>query len=203
MTPEQELLASVEAYFARHPEETATGAALRQVPPLGQALLDRTTIPYHWTASAWILDAPGEMALLLFHRKLQRWLQPGGHADGEWNLEAVALREAQEETGLTSLRLDSLEMFDFDVTPIPARGDGPAHAHLDARYLFWADRGEPIVESAESNGVKWVRLGELGNESDSGIRRMAEKTILRKRSLICKKSSAKDFLRLGTLPDPV
>lgn len=177
MMQERALRGSIDAYFARHPAESDMLASLERLLPLGASLLDRTHVPYHWTASAWILDASREMALMLFHRKLEMWLQPGGHADGNWDMPAVALREACEETGLRSLRLDSPTMFDFDITPIPARSEMAAHAHLDARYVVWADRTEPIVESAESNGVEWVPVATLAASADSGIRRMAIKTM--------------------------
>jgi len=177
MMQERALRGAIDDYFARHPAEIDMRASLEPLLPLGASLLDRTHVPCHWTASAWIVDASREMALVLFHRKLQMWLQPGGHADGDWDMPAVALREAWEETGLGSLRLDSPSIFDFDITPIPARSDMAAHAHLDVRYLLSADRAEPILESAESNGVKWVPMATLAVDADSGIRRMAMKTM--------------------------
>lgn len=76
--------------------------------------------------------------VLVHHKKLNRWLQPGGHADGNGNLFEVALHEAFEETGLDLpifTPVNSL-IFDIDVQKIPKRGVEPAHMHYDIRYIF-------------------------------------------------------------------
>jgi 8-oxo-dGTP pyrophosphatase MutT (NUDIX family) len=177
-TFEVTLAGALDAYFDRYPREADEFEALKPVFSSGDRLFDRLCLPYHWTASAWIVEPARQQGLLLFHRKLQRWIQSGGHADGDTDLPAVALREAREETGLASLLLDSRAIFDFDVTPIPERGDVPAHYHLDARYLLWAERSEPIVESSESVGARWFDLSTLAAEgNDAGVRRMAVKTM--------------------------
>ena len=164
-------------YFGRYPDEKPGVEPLAPVLALGARLFDRDCLPYHWTASAWILDRTRQAALLLYHRKLHLWIQPGGHADGDPDLPRVALREAQEETGLTSLRLASDAVFDFDVTPIPPHKTVPAHFHLDMRFVVWADRGEPIVESPESAGARWVELAGIAAFSrDAGVARMAART---------------------------
>ena len=169
--------AFLEAYFERNPSEAGAFAWLGQVLDLGDGLLFRDCLPYHWTASAWVVEPSRQEALLLFHRKLQRWIQPGGHADGDPDLPQVALKEASEETGLRSLRLAGEDIFDFDITPIPARKDIPAHSHLDVRFLIWADRDEPIIESPESSGARWVELTGLNLLCDDrGVARMAAKT---------------------------
>lgn len=173
-----EALPDIEAYFARHPGERAVRDTLQPHLAKGSRLLHRDCHPGHLTGSAWIVDATREHALLLYHRKLARWLQPGGHADGDPDLARVALREAIEETGLASLRLASPQIFDFDIHAIPERGDVPAHYHLDARYLVVADRGEAIVESAESAGARWLPLDEVRTlcGDDASITRMIDKT---------------------------
>ena len=105
------------------------------------------------------------------------WIQPGGHADGETTLSAVAFKEAKEETGLKSIHLISEDIFDFDITPIPAFKDSPAHSHLDARYVIEADINEPITESDETSGAKWFVIKNISSEIiDTGILRMARKT---------------------------
>src|SRR3954470_12600103 len=113
---------------------------------------DRTCRPGHITAAAWILSSDRHRALLTHHRKLNRWLQLGGHADGEWHVEEVALREAREESGLTRfdiVPIDGVVMpFDVDVHTIPARYDASgqqiedAHEHHDIRFLMVAASGE-------------------------------------------------------------
>lgn len=133
---------------------------------------DRATRPGHLTGSAFVVDATAEHALLLFHTKLQRWLQPGGHADGDMNLAAVALREASEESGMDGLRVWSRPI-DLDIHRVaPPKED--AHLHLDVRYLVVAPPGAMPVGNEESQALRWVTPGELADYGvDAGLRRLA------------------------------
>jgi len=125
----------------------------------------------HITGSAWILSADHRHVLLTHHRKLDRWLQLGGHSDGQRDPRRVALREAQEESGLARFRFlpegsDPLPL-DLDVHPIPAFGDEPPHLHLDVRFLLVAETGQALRASAESNALRWferARLAEFVDE---------------------------------------
>lgn len=135
----------------------------------------------HITGSAWIVSPDRRQTLLIHHRKLDRWLQPGGHADGDPDVAAVALREAQEETGLSSLRLVGPvgappAIFDVDIHPIPARGAEPEHLHYDIRFLLEADPDEPFGASDERQNIQWFSL-EKANliANESSILRMIEK----------------------------
>ena len=96
--------------------------------------------------------------LLTLHRKLDRWLNPGGHADGDPALAAVALREAREESGLAGVRLLRPELYDFDRHRIPEHKGVPAHWHYDFRFVLEADADEPLVISDESNDLRWVEI---------------------------------------------
>jgi len=137
----------------------------------------RTLAVGHLTASAWIVDAARTRALLTHHRKLGRWLQLGGHADGDPDLRRAALREAREESGLRSLRFACDRIYDLDIHRIPARPGEPAHDHYDVRFAFEADPGEPLVVSAESKEVAWVRLTALAEYgADESLLRLARKT---------------------------
>jgi 8-oxo-dGTP pyrophosphatase MutT (NUDIX family) len=130
--------------------------------------------PGHLTGSAWVVDPVASQVLLLHHAKLGRWLQPGGHADGEYDIAAVALREAQEESGLTTLRLIEAEIFDIDIHRIPERAHEPEHYHFDIRFVVAADSQEQPVISHESHGAKWVKIDEIGTlTSDESVLRMA------------------------------
>jgi 8-oxo-dGTP pyrophosphatase MutT (NUDIX family) len=137
----------------------------------------RTCVPGHLTGSAWIVDAPRRRVLLTHHRKLDKWLQPGGHADGDPDLLAVALREAREETGLTRLKPVSMEVFDVDRHWIPPRGDAPGHWHLDLRFLVEADPEEELIVSDESHNLLWVDLARVAAlNSEESMLRMVRKT---------------------------
>ena len=137
----------------------------------------RTCAPGHLTGSAWVVDAPRRRVLLTHHRKLAKWLQPGGHADGDPDLLAVALREAREETGLTRLRAVSSEPFDVDRHWIPPHGGIPGHWHLDLRFLVEADSEEELCVSDESHDVRWADLGAVAAlNPEEALQRMVRKT---------------------------
>lgn len=140
----------------------------------------RTHLPGHITGSAWIVDPKKEFVLLTHHAKLNKWLQPGGHADGDENVLNVALREANEETGLKDLRLIKEAIFDIDIHTIPLRKDFPEHLHFDVRFVFEARQDEPLILTDESHALQWVHLNDLGKltNHNTSMLRMAEKAIL-------------------------
>ena len=136
----------------------------------------RDHLPGHITGSAWVTDTSRTKVLLLHHAKLDRWLQPGGHADGDENVLAVAQRELEEETGITTTKLLLSEIYDLDIHPIPARKDFPAHFHYDVRFLFEASAESAIEVSDESFDVKWIDVDSLKSFTDNvSMYRMAEK----------------------------
>ena len=126
---------------------------------------DRAIAAGHLTGSALVVSENGDRVLLLHHRKLERWLQPGGHAEtGEASGETVALREAREETGLQGLALhpEAPRPLDVDVHQIPARPGEPAHEHLDLRYLVVASENAPLKPATgESERLRWFGWDEL------------------------------------------
>jgi 8-oxo-dGTP pyrophosphatase MutT (NUDIX family) len=162
---------------AADPHEAAMTAEVIHFVEAHPDCLLRTCVPGHLTGSAWIVDAPRRRVLLTHHRKLDKWLQPGGHADGDPDLLAVALREGREETGLTRLHAVSPEVFDVDRHPIPPRGDTPGHWHLDLRFLVAADPEEELIISDESHDLAWVELERIAalNPEESMLR-MVRKT---------------------------
>jgi len=132
----------------------------------------------HITGSAWIVDKDRSHTLLTHHRKLDRWLQLGGHSDGDPDTLAVALREGEEESGLSDLHPVSEAIFDVDVHLIPARKSEPAHYHYDVRFLLEADRHAELVISDESHDLAWVPLSEAAELApDESIQRMIRKNL--------------------------
>ena len=134
----------------------------------------------HLTGSAWLVDRAGARVLLTHHRKLGRWLQLGGHADGDPDLPGVALREAEEESGLGGLLVERA-VFDLDRHWIPERGSEPGHWHYDVRFVVRATSSEAFVVSGESHALAWRPVRELleGGGYDESLRRMAAAWIAR------------------------
>ena len=124
------------------------------------ACFERSLAEGHITGSAWITSPDEQRVVLIHHRKLDRWFQPGGHADGDPDVAAVALREAREETGLTDLTLVSPAIFDVDVHVIPTRGDVEAHLHYDIRFRLKSDEKIITGENREVTAIRWLKLAE-------------------------------------------
>lgn len=138
----------------------------------------RSQLAGHLTASGFVLDAEGTRVLLLHHRKLGRWLQPGGHGEGETDPRAIALRELGEETGLEQQDLAPFpdeRLLDVDVHAIPASPREPAHPHLDLRYGFIARAGAQPRLSSESRALRWFPLAALPDDADPALVRAVGK----------------------------
>jgi 8-oxo-dGTP pyrophosphatase MutT (NUDIX family) len=139
--------------------------------------LERTCGPGHVTGSAWIVSPDRTRTLLTHHRKLGKWLQLGGHADGDPDLLAVALREAREESGLANVRAVRAGIFDVDRHGIPARKTEPGHDHYDLRFMIEADPHEPLVISSESKDLAWVEVSRVTSlNAEESMARMVRKT---------------------------
>jgi 8-oxo-dGTP pyrophosphatase MutT (NUDIX family) len=132
----------------------------------------RNCVEGHLTASALVIDESRGQALLTFHKKLGRWLQLGGHCDGDANLPGAALRECWEESGIDGLVIDPRPV-DLDIHLIPARSNEPAHLHLDTRFLVYAPAGSRATQSAESLSLRWFDAeGLRAIETDASVRRL-------------------------------
>lgn len=133
----------------------------------------RTCRPGHLTGSALVVDSTGANTLLMLHAKFDRWLQPGGHADGNANLVAVALREATEETGIENLRIWPQPLH-LDIHEVDPPGED-AHLHYDVRFLVQAPADAQPRGNHESRGLRWVPLDGLAPLGcDPGLVRLAE-----------------------------
>lgn len=171
----QTLTQALAEYLTRYPQERSVADQILAVVTAHERCFERDCWAGHITGSAWILNQAGSHALLTHHKKLGKWLQLGGHSDGDGDTRAVALREAREESGL-ALRFIDQRVFDIDVHEIPARGSEPAHNHLDLRFLLQAVDSDDFVVSEESLDLAWVPLDRMAQyTSEESVLRMVRK----------------------------
>ena len=130
----------------------------------------------HLTGSGVVVDPDTDQTLLIHHVKLGRWLQPGGHADGDGNLGAVAWREATEETGLDDLVLVT-PAIDADIHHIPARPGELEHLHLDLRYLILVGDCRKPTPNHETLGARWMSADNAAIEPVTELRRVVTRAI--------------------------
>jgi 8-oxo-dGTP pyrophosphatase MutT (NUDIX family) len=178
MTSRSELVESLKKYSTPFNEEKNFIDRFLELLKSSDAY-QRTHLPGHITGSSFIIDEDQEFTLLTHHAKLNKWLQPGGHADGDENVMRVALREAEEETGVKNFTLISPTIFDLDIHLIPARKDFPKHFHFDIRFLFTASKEEPLMITEESHDLGWKKLTEIEKLTDNNpsMVRMASKVL--------------------------
>jgi 8-oxo-dGTP pyrophosphatase MutT (NUDIX family) len=127
--------------------------------------------PGHFTASGFVVSPPLDAVLLVHHRRLERWLQPGGHVDpGDVSAEDAARREIEEETGIGGLERIG-RLIDIDVHAIPARHDEPAHRHFDLRFGYRAAQEVP-TPADEVRDARWVPFDRVATyDVDESVRR--------------------------------
>ena len=158
MTRHERLRIELERYGASDASEVRHRAAMLDLLSEPDAFDRGHFGPGHFTASCYVIDAAGRL-LLHHHRRLDRWLQMGGHVEGDESPELTALREGAEESGLRDLALATDGIFDLDIHAIPAAKGEPDHDHYDVRYLArTASPGAIALDRAESNDLAWVTL---------------------------------------------
>ena len=136
-------------------------------------------LPGHVTGSAWVVNQHYDRVLMLHHKKLNKWFQPGGHADSDHDIRRVALREVSEETGLSPDDIDlvSHDIFDVDIHQVPDYKDMPAHTHYDIRFLIQVNDQIVIPGNDESYDIIWVELRDTQHFNHNlSTYRMMEKT---------------------------
>jgi 8-oxo-dGTP pyrophosphatase MutT (NUDIX family) len=177
---QQQVLNLLNQYTEDEPENQFSKALLISFAEQEENCCERTLLIGHFTGSCWLVSKDGQRVLLTHHKKLGRWLQLGGHADGDGDLVQVALREAEEESGLKDLRVEA-EIFDLERHAIPARGEEPEHYHHDVRFVVHATGSEEYFVSDESHALAWRNISELVDDKDAeeSIRRMARKWLAR------------------------
>lgn len=175
----QDLLQRLTSHRTDFPDEATFTRRARDFVAGHADCFHRELMPRHVTASTWVVNPARDHALLLHHGKHNRWFQPGGHADGDPDVLAVALREVQEESGLhpDAIRLVDDWVFDVDIHTIPDDPHAPPHEHIDVRFLVEVDDTLPVPGNEESHEVRWVPLEAISRYNNTrSMWRMVEKT---------------------------
>lgn len=171
----ENLAVQLRGYARRHPDESDQVRRFLDLLQAHPRCFERDCWPGHVTGSAWLVDESGMDVLLTHHRKLDRWLQLGGHSDGDPSTRRVARREAEEESGLSVAAIID-EPFDIDIHEIPARKNDPAHFHFDIRYALVSTSGRAYRVSHESNDLAWVPVDQVERyTTETSVLRMARK----------------------------
>jgi 8-oxo-dGTP pyrophosphatase MutT (NUDIX family) len=171
------VIQSLAAYRERYPQEADVVAEFEAFVRAEPRCFERDCRSGHVTGSAWVVNAAGTHVLLTHHRKLNRWLQLGGHCDGDGDVAGVACREAAEESGL-AVEPVSPDIFDIDIHPIPARRADPAHLHFDTRFLLRVVGSDAFRVSDESLALRWVNVDDMESlTSEPSMLRMARKAL--------------------------
>jgi 8-oxo-dGTP pyrophosphatase MutT (NUDIX family) len=184
------LLDLLEAYASSIPHQTAMREEITHFVQAHTGCFRRELAVGHITGSAWVVNTAQTHTLLTNHRKLDKWLQLGGHCDGDDDNDVlrVALREAEEESGIQGIIAHSEQIFDLDIHTIPERriisstggllSVETAHLHYDVRFWLTANDAEPLQISHESKALRWVGLNEVQTlTTEESMLRMVAKTL--------------------------
>ena len=129
----------------------------------GRDISIRENLVAHLTASAWVVSPDRKQVLMAYHRLYDSWAWLGGHADGNWNLSAVAEKEAKEESGIETLRLVSENPVSLEILTVNGHEKKgkyvPCHLHLNLTYLFEAQQDQMLhIKADENSGVAWISM---------------------------------------------
>ncbi|QEP43226.1 NUDIX domain-containing protein [Ectothiorhodospiraceae bacterium BW-2] len=174
-----QLLTLLSHYTTRFMDEAAFVKNTLDFVQQHENCFDRELQIGHVTGSAWVVSRDRQQVLLLHHKKLDQWFQPGGHADGEADIVHVALKETAEESGLPeeAIHLVSDALFDVDIHTIAANLHDNRHLHFDIRFLVEVDERLPVPGNDESHQILWVPLYRtLQFNNNRSTYRMLEKT---------------------------
>jgi len=166
------LLQKLNGYHPSDPDEIRSKQRTLEFVHQHPDCFERSLALGHITASAWLLSNDGSKALLMHHAKLNKWVQLGGHCDGDPDVLAVAIKEAQEESGISDIVPVSAEIFDIDIHAIPANPREQEHDHYDVRFLLRVNSNEAVVQNSESKELRWIGkdLHQLPTDSRSVVR---------------------------------
>lgn len=173
------LLRLLERYKPSDTQEQLYKQQIQEFVRAHENCFERSLKSGHITASSWLVNQQGSHALLMHHTKLDNWFQLGGHCDGESNVLKAAIKEAQEESGISDIVALSDDIFDIDVHLIPKAGREQAHYHYDIRFLLQVKSDELVNKNSESKELRWIGkyCNDLPTKSVS-ITRMFHKWLL-------------------------
>ena len=150
------LIKLLENYFPDDPQEIIFKKQILNFINQYPNCFERSLEIGHVTASAWLVNRNGTEALLMHHRKLDNWFQLGGHCDGNPDVLSVAIKEAQEESGIENISALSNNIFDIDIHLIPANTKEKEHYHYDIRFLLQVTSDEKVIQNSESKELRWI-----------------------------------------------
>ena len=155
-----DLIQQLQQFSPCNPQEVQDRAELLRRLQSGEELYGRENLSAHLTVSGWVVSPDRRQVLMAYHNLYDSWAWLGGHADGETDLLAVALREVQEESGLTKVRPVSKEIFSVEILPVSGHEKRgvyvPSHLHLNVTFLLEADPAEAVrCKPDENSRVAW------------------------------------------------
>ena len=159
------LLKQLKAYAPYNEQETNDKEVMIKLLEKESDIFTRENEVAHFTASSWLVNKEHTKVLMIYHNIYHSWSWTGGHADGDTDLLAVAMREAMEETGVKTITPVSKDLFSIEILTVDGhikRGKYvPSHLHLNVTYLLEADEAEVLhIKQDENSGVAWFTLEE-------------------------------------------
>lgn len=157
------LIKTLKEYTPYNSQEATDKEIMLQLLENADDIFTRENTQAHFTASSWIVNETSDKTLMVYHNIYNSWSWTGGHADGETDLLAVALKEAREETGLDDVKAVSDDIFSIEIITVDGhekRGSYvPSHLHLNVTYLLQADEADVIrIKPDENSGIQWFAL---------------------------------------------
>lgn len=150
------LITKLQNYFSVLEEEINAKKEMIAFIESNTDCFERSLQKGHITASAWLLNKDMSQALLMHHAKLNAWFQLGGHCDGDSDALRVAIKEAQEESGIQGIEAVNDDIFDIDIHLIPENKKEKAHYHYDVRFLLRVNSEEQLIQNKESKELRWI-----------------------------------------------
>lgn len=155
----------IKSYRPFNEQERQDKARILEFLEKNEDAYERSNATAHMTASAWVVNRDATKVLMVYHRIYDSWSWTGGHADGERDLLALAMREVREETGVERLRAVTDDIYSLEVLTVDGhekRGEYvSSHLHMNVTHLLQADEADTLhICEAENSGVAWFGLQE-------------------------------------------